>query len=56
MYRHKMNQIIALGKELQVHLDKITPNDLQEFQKDLDYVKAQVRQEICSRETDFTAH
>ncbi|MCO4781506.1 MAG: hypothetical protein KC646_04225 [Candidatus Cloacimonetes bacterium] len=56
MYRYKINQIIALGKELQGHLDKISANDLEEFQRDLDYVKAQVRQEMCSRDTDYRAH
>jgi hypothetical protein len=56
MYRYKVKQIILLGKQLQGHLDKISPNDLEEFQRDLDYVKTQVRQEMCSRDTDYIAH
>ena len=53
---NKMNQIIALGKEVQIHLDKISPKEMKEFQKDLKYVKSQVRKEVYNKDVDYLPH
>lgn len=52
----KLNKVIALGKEVQIHLNKIDSDEMLKFQEDLEYVKRQVGKKIYSRGIDFIVH